>query len=81
MAITMKRVCANVERLYGMKLVAGAAGMEKFVRWVHIIEDHEVPRFLHGNELVFTTGIAHSGTDWLLEFIMKLQEKTQAGLC
>ncbi len=80
MAITMKRVCANVERLYGMKLVAGAAGMEKFVRWVHIIEDHEVPRFLHGNELVFTTGIAHSGTDWLLEFIMKLQEKNASGL-
>lgn len=38
-------------------------------------------KILHGNELVFTTGIAHSGTDWLLEFIMKLQEKTQAGLC
>lgn len=80
MAITMKRVCANVEKLYGMKLVAGSAGMEKFVRWVHIIEDHEVPRFLHGNELVFTTGIAHSGTDWLLEFIMKLQEKNSSGL-
>ena len=80
MAITLKRVCANVERLYGMKLIAGAAGLEKFVRWVHMIEDREVPRFLHGNELVFTTGIAQNGSGWLLEFIMKLQSTNASGL-
>lgn len=51
MAITLARICANAEKTYGMKLIAGRAGMDNFVRWVHIVEDSEVPDFMHGNEL------------------------------
>jgi hypothetical protein len=63
-----------------MKLLAGAAGLNNFVRWVHIIEDIKAPVFLHGNELVFTTGIAQQGTTWLSEFIVNLHENNAAGL-
>ena len=49
MAITLARICANAEKTYGMKLIAGRAGMDNFVRWVHIVEDSEVPDFMHGN--------------------------------
>jgi len=80
MAITLARICANTEKTYGMRLIAGKDGMENFVRWVHIVEDSEVPDFMHGNELVFTTGIGHKGNGWLLDFAVHLYEKNVAGI-
>ena len=80
MAITLARLCANTEKTYGMKLIAGKGGMENFVRWVHIVEDSEVPDFMHGNELVFTTGIGHKGNAWLLDFVHSLKERSVAGI-
>lgn len=80
MAITLAKLCANTEKTYGMKLIAGKSGMDSFVRWVHIVEDSEVPNFMHGNELVFTTGIGHKGNGWLLEFAQNLGQKNVAGI-
>lgn len=80
MAITVSQLCVNAEKMYHMKLCAGAAGLENIVRWVHMVEDCAVPDFLHGNELVFTTGIGHYGTDWLTGFAESLHEHNAAGL-
>lgn len=80
MAITLANLCANAEKTYGMKLIAGKAGLENFIRWVHIVEDSEVPDFLHGNELVFTTGIGHKGNGWLLDFVQHLYSRKAAGI-
>lgn len=80
MAITLGKLCTNAESTYSMKLVAGAAGMDNFVRWVHMIEDTEVPSFLHGNELVFTTGIAQKGKDWMLQFAASILTQQASGL-
>ena len=44
------------------------------VQWVHIIEEENVASFLHGNELVFTSGILNHSNDWLLNFVHKLHE-------
>ena len=57
MSITLKRLLLECERNYNMKLIAGEKGLDNMVRWVHTVEDDEVSSFLHGNELVFTTGI------------------------
>lgn len=54
--------------------------MDNTVRWVHMVEDSEVPDFLHGNELVFTTGIGHLGNDWLEQFVKSLKEHKAVGL-
>ena len=80
MAISLSQLCMNAEKSYAMKLIAGSGGLENTVRWVHIVEDSEVPDFLHGNELIFTTGIAHSGTDWLKDFAVSLKAKGVVGL-
>ena len=80
MAISLSQLCENVEKSYSMKLVAGSGGMENTVRWVHIVEDSEVPDFLHGNELIFTTGIAHVGIEWLKDFVISLKAKGAVGL-
>lgn len=63
-----------------MKLIAGRGGMDNTVRWVHMVEDSEVPDFLHGNELVFTTGIGHLGNEWLEQFVKSLKEHKAVGL-
>ena len=80
MAISLSQLCENAERSYSMRLIAGSGGVENTVRWVHIVEDSEVPDFLHGNELIFTTGIAHSGNEWLKDFVISLKAKGAVGL-
>lgn len=82
MAITMANLCRNCENTYGMKLISGSDGLDSYVRWVHLIEDRDVPNFLHGSELVFVTGIGQQSSDdsWLLDFVRKLYDKKAVGL-
>ena len=42
------------------------------MRWVQIIEEVEVSHFINGQELVFTTGIAQRGVNWLLPYAEQL---------
>lgn len=44
MAITMLKLCEDAKSKYDMELVAGKNGIENTVRWVHMVEDREVPR-------------------------------------
>lgn len=84
LAITLSQLCYNTEVTYSMQLLAGQAGTSSFVRWVHLVEDIEVPDFLHGNELLFVTGIGqqkYGSLGWLLPFAEKMIEKNAAGLC
>lgn len=38
-------------------LVAGRKGLDRPVRWVHMVENEEIAGFLEGQEIAFTTGI------------------------
>ncbi|BCJ94474.1 hypothetical protein acsn021_20430 [Anaerocolumna cellulosilytica] len=80
MAITLSRLFANSEKNYNIKLIAGQRGMKNLVRWVHMVEDREVPGFLHGNELILTTGIAQTGTQWIEIFVKNLRKHGAIGL-
>lgn len=63
-----------------MELLAGEAGMETSIKWVHSIEDKGVAEFLHGNELVLTTCIANKGEEWILDFVIELFRKRACGI-
>ena len=81
MAITMIKLCENAKEKYNMELVAGRGGVENTVRWVHMVEDREVPDFLHGGELIFTTGIGHIEDEArMLEFVRNLHRHGAAGV-
>ncbi len=81
MAITMMKLCEDARAKYDMQLVAGKNGIENTVRWVHMVEDREVPDFLHGGELIFTTGIGHiESDDRMLEFTRNLYAHGAAGV-
>ncbi len=79
MALTLSRLLSNTDS-FEISCAAGQRGMNALVRWIHMVEDIEVPCFLHGNELVFTTGIAQSGNDWLTPFAKSLKEHGAIGL-
>ena len=80
MAVTLRRLCENAHKMFGMHVLAGNTGMQTRVLWVHTLEDEEVSSFLHGGELVFTTGIGHEGTSWLLSFTQSLYRAEASGL-
>ena len=79
MSLTLARLLADAES-FEMRQLAGRGGMNALVRWIHMVEDTEVPGFLHGNELVFTTGIAQKGSAWLTGFARDLREHGAVGL-
>ncbi|WP_319402346.1 PucR family transcriptional regulator ligand-binding domain-containing protein [uncultured Anaeromusa sp.] len=80
MAIRLGRLYKQTRKLYQMELVAGARNLDNLVNWVHMIEDVEVADFLHGSELVFTTGIAQRREGWLNEFVQELVKHNASGL-
>ena len=79
MALTLAELCFSAEKDYGMTLIAGKNGTDNMVRWAHYIEGGEVPRFLRGYELVFTTGMENHDTGRLINFAEKLHEYGASG--
>ncbi len=57
--LTLREVLAlPVLRAGGPEVVAGAAGLDAEVRWVHVSELADIAALLRGGELILTTGIA-----------------------
>jgi len=80
MAITLRYLCKYARENYGMNLMCGESNMNNLVNWVHMLEDPETASFLHGQELIFSTGIGHDNTDWLRNFAKGLVEHQASGL-
>ena len=80
MAILLRQLCEKASYLYGMRILAGENGTGNIVQWIHTLEDVETGGFIHGGELIFTTGIAQKGNEWLLEFVENLYEREASGL-
>ena len=79
MAILLRQLCEKASYLYGMRILAGENGTGNIVQWIHTLEDVETSGFIHGGELIFTTGIAQEGNGWLLEFVQHLYEQEASG--
>ncbi|MGC4896151.1 PucR family transcriptional regulator [Micromonospora sp. DT31] len=79
---TVREVLALVPVRHGMpRLVAGEAGLDRRVRWVHIAEVPDIPTLLGGGELVLTTGIGLPADDaGLRAFIGGLADVGASGL-
>jgi purine catabolism regulator len=64
----------------GLDLVAGAAGADRTIRWVHISELEDPTRWLSGGELLLTTGIQLSSPARQRRFADLLADHGLAGL-
>jgi purine catabolism regulator len=63
------------------RVVAGAAGLDRIVRWVHVTELVDVGSILRGGELVLSTGIAWpEDRERLADFVADLAKLGAAGL-
>jgi purine catabolism regulator len=62
------------------RLVAGAAGADHAVRWVHISELPDPTPFLSGGELLLTTGMQLAEPDEQREYVARLARHGLAGL-
>ncbi len=63
------------------RVVAGAAGLDRRVRWVHVTELTDVREILRGGELVLSTAIAWpDDREALARFIAELAALGAAGL-
>jgi purine catabolism regulator len=63
------------------RVVAGAAGLDRPVRWVHSAEVPDIAHLLRGGELVLTTGIGLPADDeGLRRFVRDLAEVGACGL-
>jgi PucR family transcriptional regulator, purine catabolism regulatory protein len=63
MSVTLRQVLdLDVLRKAGARVVAGAEGLDRLVRWVHIAEIPDIAELIKGGELLLTTGIGLSPT-------------------
>ena len=51
------------QRQLGLVMLAGATGLDRRIEWAHSIELADPSPWLHGNELLLTTGLRLSPTD------------------
>ncbi|WP_231921437.1 PucR family transcriptional regulator [Micromonospora auratinigra] len=79
---TVREVLALVPVRHGApRLVAGDAGLDRRVRWVHVAEVPDIATLLGGGELVLTTGIGLPADDaGLRAFIGDLADVGVSGL-
>jgi purine catabolism regulator len=60
---TVAEILALPEMARGQpRVMAGADGLSRPVRWVHISEHEDIARLMYGGELVLTTGVAWPDT-------------------
>lgn len=64
------------------EIFAGKSGLDRAIRWVHVLEASENASFLNGGELILSTGLAIGANESnLLHFIRQLIEHKAACLC
>ena len=80
MAVSLRYLCKYAKENYGMNLICGEKSLDNLVNWVHMLEDPAAGSFLHGEELIFSTGIGFSSADWLIDFAKTLVKYGASGL-
>lgn len=53
---------------------------DKEVTWIHTVEQSEFSHLLHGDELIFNSGLNFVSQDWLKDFLRSLKDAHASGL-
>ncbi|AIM15076.1 MULTISPECIES: PucR family transcriptional regulator [Neobacillus] len=63
-------------------VIAGHHGMERIVKWVHVVEVTSIRNLLKGQELILSTGVAwKDNPDLFVSMVKEFIEHHAAGLC
>jgi purine catabolism regulator len=77
--LTVEKVL-NSPHFKRAEIVAGAAGIKREIKWVHIL-DAQLYDSLMGNEFILSTGRVFTDLDTGLSFLRNLIAKNVSGLC
>ncbi|MGN1009148.1 MAG: PucR family transcriptional regulator [Butyricicoccus sp.] len=81
MALKLGDLYEEYHRRFQLEQIAGAAGLGSIVKWIYVAEDYATSDFLHGGELLITTGVISGGDpDWLLRFLQRMTARHTCGL-
>jgi PucR family transcriptional regulator, purine catabolism regulatory protein len=63
-------------------VAAGEEGLNRTVKWVHVVEVTNIRNLLNGKELILSTGVAWKGEEeFFISVLQQLIENDAAGLC
>lgn len=65
-----------------IEIVAGMEGLDRLVKWVHVVDVTNIRNLLNGNELILSTGVAWKDKNELfISLVEQLIDSDAAGLC
>lgn len=79
MAVELKELYAKIRPQHEVKLYTRSC-FQKTIEWIHMVEEAEFAKLLHGDELVFNTGLNYNSEKWLRNFIERLDKVGAGGL-
>ena len=79
MAVTLNTLIQKVKHM-DITLLAGKDGLQKNVRWVHMIETKDTTTFLDGEEIAITTGIGLTDKFTLFELVKLVYDNNGTGI-
>jgi len=62
-------------------VIAGEQGLERVVRWVHVMDVPEIGSLLNGNELILSTGVSWDSPEKEIDYLQQLIDEGASGLC
>lgn len=80
MAIRFWEIYEETKEQFRLKVVAGKAGMDTVISWVHMLEDETIATRFHGEELAITTGMKAGQENWLLHLVQTMAKDECAGI-
>ena len=81
MSLLLQDIYSETKNRFQLELVCGAKGLNRLMNWVYVAEDIATTDFLHGGELIITTGMGkQASSGWLSDFIRKLFRQGTCGL-
>ena len=77
--IRLELLCQEIKST-DLYLIAGKNGLNKPVRWVHMVESPEISSFLNGNEIVFITGAGLNPLFTLFELVQSIYQNNASAI-
>lgn len=79
MAVELQNLCSKILSQYDVKMHTKGY-FRKMIVWIHMVEDVDFVPLLHGDELVFNSGLNYTSDEWLRGYIEAINEKQAGGL-
>ena len=79
MAVELKRLYEEIQNQYDVKLLTTSCFGKK-IGWIHTVEGIDFASLLHGDELVFNSGLNYTSEEWIKSFINALVLAHAGGL-